>query len=77
MEARGGVTGRRRRPEVQSLPEVEHLMVARAEEKRLLGEGSSSTRGWEEHLGEEEIVVDTRVGGAPGRNLESRVGTSF
>jgi hypothetical protein len=59
MEAIGGVTGRRRRPEVQSLPEVEHLMVARAEEKRLLGEGSSSSSsrcGSEEDLGKEEIA---------------------
>jgi hypothetical protein len=55
MEARGGVAGRRRRPEMQSLPEVEHLMVPRAEEKRLLGEGSSSRCRSEEDLGEEEI----------------------
>jgi hypothetical protein len=44
---------------VQSLPEVEHLMVARAEEKRLLGEGSSSSSlrcGSEEDLGKEEIA---------------------
>jgi hypothetical protein len=39
------------------MPEVEHLMVARVEEKRLPGEGSSSRCGWEEDLGEEETAI--------------------